>query len=470
VSDRWDDALDRAMPTRWVLDAAGTLGVRDAGWIGVGTRANRSSERVTVHGVSTHVPSGHAGAWSVADALAYLAASHRFEIDLSGLNPAVRDAPLVTRVSLSRTLGEQLAEVLEPYGMWVQREVEPSGDAPPSIRVVPLDQTARVRLEPAWDPGRPSSIVRTRIDVPARRSRRWVARGARPVVEDTFELLPGWDRALEVAPDSAFDRGQSSDFALYGNVFRRWVLNEDAAFEGPAFDLSAFFGQAVMPARLAFGACVTLDDAGQRRPPLIEFSLDEGATWSRFAEAVDVLGDRAGVRVEATSLSGPYLDAGRAGTLRVRVTASLTSPLPEEVARWRGNPFYSPAPDAVFDLAELYASRRVAAGSVHRAAIDAGELSAAMSEAPPRLAGWLNDRLERLEATGWRGGRAEVRLLGAWWTLRPGDRVFGGGGDGLNIEGGDEAIDGRGAVIERVRIVCDEGVDDGVWTDLTLQT
>lgn len=424
IIDGWSEQLDTTAKHRWMLDANGTLLDAPSGWLGVGGRANRSANPVSIGNATAYVPSSQQESWTVEQALGYIATIYGFTIDLRTVSSSTRSAELINRVGLTTSLDTQLNEVLEPYGLWARTAPRPSSTANPHIVIVDPQGTDRVRLAESVDRSSPTSVISQERSGRSSTSQQWIAQAGREICEGTFLLIGNWDVTLESAPDTAFDQAQSTEFPTYANVFRRWVLNEDASVEADAFDLSGFFGFTVDPRPIPFADCLTLDDTLNRRPPIAEYSIDAGSSWLGFAGRVLVLRDRAGIYLDMTTLPVGFVDAGRSGQLQVRVTASLQSPVPEEVTRWRGNPFFDVAPPERFDLSAVYQTRTVHSSSIHRARIDVGTLLADEQQAGPLLEGWLADRLQRTQGAGLSSGeRSTLRLSGWWWTLRPGDRI-----------------------------------------------
>ncbi len=357
--------------------------------------------------------------------------------------------------SLTATIGSRLEPLLTGLGLSIVQTLQlDQRQVRRALTVMPDRAGRRVALPWPDDAGRGGSVVSVSVDRQARPPRRWIARGDRPVVEDTFALQPGWDPSLEGQPDSDYGRLTSSDFSLYGSVYRAWVLNEDGVYSdepfnlGSAFDVGALFdlpGTVNKPMR--FGLCLSQDAAGRRLSPIIESSTDSGSNWSAYPGQALVMTDRAGVLLSDDVLPSAVLTAAKAGTLCLRVTASLTSPQPIEATRWDGNPFAGPAPTRVFDFENTYAWRHVASTSIHRPAIDAGILQADTADDRRGLRLRLQEHISQQPGPAI---AAKVVLHGAWTALRPGDRVFDALGRGLAIDGNPSSFGTRDARIQRI--------------------
>jgi hypothetical protein len=300
-------------------------------------------------------------------------------------------------------------------------------------------------------------------------ARPWIARAAGPVVESTFDLVPGWDGGLEGQADSEYSRDTSTDWPRYANVYRYWALNEDAHFtpapygRGQPFDLGACFDQAPMsPRPLRFLDNLTLADTGQRRPPLVEMSLDNGDTWTTYPGEVRIDHQRAAVHLRDATLPAAFLIAAKAGSAAVRVTASLQSPRPFEVARWRGNPFAGALPPRILNARDLFTPRRVSAQSLHHADVSAGALDALQSDPAHAMSQWLLEQIDRHDQSQTaRAGEARLTLAGANPLLRPGDRLFNSRAAGRDGADRDDAVAQQGATVAVVHCTWPDAETDG---------
>lgn len=274
-----------------------------------------------------------------------------------------------------------------------------------------------------------ASLVSHDTEAPASAAQRWTARGGPWRVESTFTLIPAWDASLEGRHDATYDRALSAGFPVYANVYRRWALNEDAAFAGEPFDLAALFGEdAIEPLPLPFGDALTLDANGERRRPSVEVSTDGEMSWAAWPGDATLSRSRAAVTFEDATLPQAYLAAVKTGHASVRVTASLRSPLPVERHRWRGNPFAGTTAEERIDLTDSASFRRVDPGSVNHAPIRAGVLQADEADDTALLDAALLEAVERPMRLG---GRATWVLAGVHPDLRIGDRLVCGDETGI---------------------------------------
>lgn len=423
VIDTWARQLDEsAARVRAWLDGV-LVSQLAGGRFRVGDDANRSPDRHPVAGRQVHVLQPGGEPWCLGEALRSFSAFHGLDLHLPpGL--AAWDQPLREEVSLDRSADSVLREWCETYGLVVAQTRRRVGGRLTAWRSVrPVAMSRRVGLPRAAVRGGDEAVRRVVSRVADRRPRRWLALGDRPTIESSFVLNPGWDPSREGEPDDAYDRGASGDFSRYANVYRRWVLNEDGRDRGPTFDLAALFAGVVevAPTAIPLGRCLTRDDAGRRLEPVVERSLDDGATWAVMDTPWTLLEDRAGVYFDAATLDASYLAAAKAGTARVRVTASLTAPRAIEAARWRGNLFNEPGAPYTLDASPLFTFRRVDPQSVHYPGVAAGQRDADERDDRGAMSRWLLARID--EAGPGVGGKvtADLELSGCRPELVAGD-------------------------------------------------
>lgn len=350
------------------------------------------------------------------------------------------ETAIVSSSPQTDTIAGRMEPALSSLGLTLLQELGIEGQrVHRSLALVPQGSGRLVALPWPDGHGRGGSVVSVEVDREPVPPRAWVAQGDQPVVEDTFVLQAGWDPGLQGQPDSDYGRLISSDFSRYGSVYRAWVLNEDGAYNdspfnlGSAFDVGALFGRpGTLVEPIRFRSCLTRSSSGRRLAPVIESSTDSGLSWSVYPGQSEVMTDRAGVQLTDDVLPGTILSAAKAGTLRLRVTASLTSPNPIEEKRWDGNPFAGPAPTRVVDFGDAFAWRYVAPTSIHHDAIEAGLLQADTVDGRALMRARLQAQVAdqpNAQAT------ARLDLVGAWTALRVGDRVRDALGPGVAIDG-----------------------------------
>lgn len=454
--DDWEDLLSRPADTIWWRNPNGSLVKRVSGLLAIGSNANRSAQTYAINGIQAHVIQPGSGlSWSVADALQTLSALSGLGLALRGLPREIANAQLMKAVDLTKPLKPALEGILEDYGLVIQRDLSRDGGAVTERRAVRPYATGRpIRI--VWADGTQSigDVLSVGSDQPAKAAQQWVARAGGWKVESSFVLVGGWDPALEGLADDEYDKQKSSDFATHADVYRRWVLNEDGLFSGapynrgPAFDLTGFFGNgAVDPQPITFESNVTLTDDGTPVKPIVQISTNSGAGWSIFAGAKEMLHGRAGVYLDPTALPTAFLAAAKSGTARVRVTASLISPVPIEIKRWHGNALVGTRPAKRLDVSALFSFRRVDPQSIHYAGIHSGLFTADVADHANRMLRWLIDKMAGLRAYAPSNGRASLQIAGTLPTLRPGDRLFDAGGPGLAADGRSQATSSVGATV-----------------------
>ncbi len=495
LTDRWDALLDQTLAAVWWQTDDGLLfdDTRPA-VMRTGSGGNRSHQVWPIGGrPSVHVFQEDGQAWTVGAALEAIDALAGLELNLAMIPGDVHNTPLQRAIDLAQPIGDILERLIEPCGLVVQRDLRREAGAVVEHRAVrPIDRGRTVTLAWARDDQPLGQVLEIDADRPSPAARRWVAEADGWVVESTFVLIGGWDPSLEGEPDSSYSKLNNPGFGPFENVFRLWALNEDGRFSaapfhrGDPFDLTTFFSEGldpdqapgpVRPRPLRFEPGLTLDDTGARRSAVVEFSLDSGQTWSLYTGPVVVRTDRAGVYLDDVTLDAAYLAAAKAGGARVRVTASLRSPVPVTAQRWSGNPFAGTVPKRRFDVGGAFGFRRVMApqagaepgagagpgapltmaaasiGSIHFNDIINGDLEADEVDQTAALASWLIHMVDRSgRVPGQDGGRARLDLSGAWPVLRVGDRLVNTAGGGTDAAGRAEAIAAQGAIASSLTV------------------
>lgn len=458
----WERLLELPPSAIWWLNDSGTVTTRDDGELDVGLKANRSLERHSVNGSAIYlIGDGTGEAWTVADALETISATAGLSLNLQGLTRDVIRAELMQSIDLTKPLSNALERILEPYQLCIVREMNRSGGLVVEQRFVrPISHGRPIRLGWGGEAASPSDLLSVDTDQPSRAARKWIARASGWMIESTFDLVGAWDPSLEGLSNDEYDRDLSSNFALYEDVYRRWVLNEDGYYSqplynrGPAFNLNGFFGvTGIATQTLPFGDNLTGTSIGNGYPPVVELSTNGGVDWTIATISIDELKDRAGVYLDPDTLPGDFLSAAKTGFARVRVTATLTNPLPVQLTRWQGNAFSPQLPDRVVDVSDHFFFRRVDPDSIHYAGVSSGNLVADEIDDTQRMFRWLVDTVTRDDQGGERlGGQAKLKLSGLWPMLRPGDKLLNVGGPSVAADGGSQALTGRGGTVRSVKL------------------
>ncbi len=455
--DAWDDMIAKPTDTIWGLNPAGSLIQRPAGKLMIGLEGNRSTGIFNVNGVMAHVIQDGSGlGWTVLSALETVSTLGGLSLSLRGLPRKIADADLVKAIDLTRPVSDALKSILEPYDLTIQRDITRLDGTVVERRAVrPISSGRPVRVVWADDERPLGDALVVKSERPAQTAQLWIARAGGWLVESTFNLSKGWDPALEGQPDDEYNKKKSSDFATYADVYRRWVLNEDGFFsgppynQGPAFGLTAFFGTGTVDSQpLEFKSNVTLQADGSPMKPVVEISTNNGSTWLPFTQSVMILDGRAGVYFNPTALTASFLAAAKAGSARVRVTASLQSPLRVELQRWNGSTFSAKLPPLVFDLSDVFRFQRIDTNSIHHSGVEVGTLVADQIDHTYKMHDWLVERTVRhVQGGAPSGGRATLELAGAWPLLRPGDRLLDVRGPGVAADGQAQALTRNGASV-----------------------
>lgn len=459
--DDWDERLSRPAESIWWRNLNGSLVEKDSGRLSVGPDANRSELTYAINGNDVHVIQPGSGlSWTVADALASLSAFSGLDLNLRGLPRETANEYLMISIDLAKPKKLALQAILDAYDLVIQRELVRSNGTISERRAVRPYATGRP-IKAVWaDDTRPiGDVLKFDSDQPAKAAQQWVARAGGWRVESSFVLVGGWDPALEGQADDEYDKDLSSDFTTYADVYRLWVLNEDGFFSGspynrgPAFDLTAFFGYGTIdPQPLVFQPNLTLTESGTPFKPVVEISTNSGAGWSIFSGAAQILDDRAGVYLDTTTLPTEFLAAAKTGTARVRLTATLTSPVPVEIKRWHGNAQLGTMPPNVVDVSSTFAFRRVDPQSAHYPYVQSGFYRADEADDSNRMLRWLVNKMARLAAYAPSNGRASLEIAGTLPMLRPGDRLFDVGGPGLAADGRAQAMSAVGAAVRSLEV------------------
>jgi len=371
--------------------------------------------------------------WALADLLAALSGDLNVEWSTDLLEPFLCSAPLLTNMSRLKSLRGILRMISDRFGLLMRVERRRgSNEAFGVWRTIDHGPVVSLRLDETGT---------SRI-----RDERWIARLAdcpgvmltatgQHRIEGTFSLRPGWDPDGEGLTVSEYDRSTSTDFASVREVFRRWVLNEDGAYNEPPysqseFDSRAYFDDPLEPKRvLRLESMFTNAWTDAEHRWCVEYSVDSGVSWADLAVRFLNLTDRGGLQIVENDLPSGFAAAGNAGSLRLRVTASLTAIQPTEQHRFIGNPFNARQIKRVIPLKDNLGLSRVGSTSRFYSDVRNGLLSAYehddtqmveryLAVVDPRAFGeksmidvslgpvdpsWrIGDRVRRFIGTGWR--------------------------------------------------------------------
>ncbi|MAE62305.1 MAG: hypothetical protein CMJ49_13230 [Planctomycetaceae bacterium] len=370
-----------------------------------------------------------AGQWSLSQSIRRINELTALNLSASLLAPAAARRTVSQRMFNGASIRLVLERVLTAHDLYLQRALRWDGRGVRESRHVRAAHDMRpVQLGLGDLADANSTINAVQSMLRAGRPAKLIAEADGQVVESTFTLVGGWDPALESLPDSEYARSTSTDFDAVAPVFRLWTLNEDGAWSdppfsrGPAFDLTALFddGRAVDAQPLVFRDALTQTDPGVSVGIVVDISTDSGSSWTRYPGQVVVLDDRAAVYLDDDALPAGFITAGKADAARVRVTASLRSPLPLTGTRWRGNPFAGSFQTHRFRLGRQFQHQRLSSNSKYFNDVRSAQREADEADDRPAMAQWLMDQAERLPREA---GELKLRTADLQIALRPGDRL-----------------------------------------------
>lgn len=161
---------------------------------------------------------------------------------------------------------------------------------------------------------------------------RYIGQGDVKRFEATFELVRGWDSALEETDYDKFSPSSNPQFIEVKDVYRRWVLNEAGDYsvppynQGDAFDFSGIFGSAdFVKRRRRFWPAISCDKQGRSMGYYLEVSFDNGQHWWQYLGAFENRLDECGIWLSSDRLDIDTWVAALKGVLKFRITASVLS-------------------------------------------------------------------------------------------------------------------------------------------------
>ncbi len=330
-------------------------------------------DTVTIRGRKGRLFSSAATArrWSVADALGYLLATEApgeivvpSQGELDGLAGGI-DLGRMNITGMSAL--EAMVQIAKRGGLGIRSSHAGLGVV--IYRVGGPGRVQNVRLQPAGEKLETdkTNLWRGSITFKQRPSHRGVlALGQRKQYESTFSLSKGWDTSLETSRWRDFTRSHSPDWTGLSDVYRKWVLNEHSQYSQSPWNLSTYnlssldSDDFLINAPRSFLPCLARDWAGNSLGIVVEFRLDSSSAWQRWTGPMWSSGDECSVYLSGDSLPGQYFQAAVAGTVQVRVTATVTSDvkLSAEITGDAGNI------RQVIDLADRAVFRKVHPTSV----------------------------------------------------------------------------------------------------------
>lgn len=315
-------------------------------------------------------------------------------------NPVMRyssivyDAPLSAdlRFRRGRYLPDYLDQLLPSlgFGWYVKQDMQPEvsggSDLEPKRKIAIYKHGAGVKRS-LWLQRRGELVnfstsnadnfsANVRIDDLANKI---VGYGGFETLELTVEMYRGWDDGDD---DLTIDQLAKNDrvypatqyFSGKENAWRLWVANEGGRYCGTRSgvapipnspnNLGVEFSGGFEHRNRPFQDCITQDEKGRRRRPVVEYSVDNGATW-RIAPndwGAVILTTEAGVYFNGTKIPEALRAAGVAA--RVRVTGSIEGDTRvSSTASRRGSSPNGRDITAVLDLHDRFHLRALASGA-----------------------------------------------------------------------------------------------------------
>lgn len=260
------------------------------------------------------------------------------------------DAPDINNVRLMRGkhLDQYLDALLRPYGYeWFldPTPFDPAGGGAPFLPEITIFRRGQgiekeLKLQQVGDELDPSKsntdhlTVKTDVGNLANEICGW---GSHEQKELTIELFRGWPEeddnleADDLRRSTPEDESPSQYHSGKQDVWRLWVGNEAGDYNGTRtevapieshLDLSGVFEMAI-PRRRTVEHCLTLAPDGQRRIPYLEWSLDDGETWSEVPPGTwVVLRDQIGIRFTTDTPPAELIEAGDEAKVRITCTIS----------------------------------------------------------------------------------------------------------------------------------------------------
>ena len=296
---------------------------------------------------------------------------------------------------------------------------------------------------------------------------RYIGRGEFKRFEATFELVKGWDAALEETDYDKFSASGNPQFMEVKDVYRKWVLNEAGDYseepynQGDAYDFSEIFGTSSYICRgRRFWPALSCDSQGKSMGYFLEVSYDNGEHWWQYLGAFENRLDECAIWLSSDRLDINTWVAALKGVLKFRLTASVVSDerLSCEISDGPVNSV-TPVVDSVITLPRQFKYRKVTGKSIFANSkaeglgqADEADDGKALYEYVRKKASLCSDAIEEFD----------VRTLHLLFDCRVGDVVTSSpeSKDLFGVRADNRSI----ARIERVRMDF-----DGQFTKLTIK-
>ncbi len=212
----------------------------------------------------------------------------------------------------------------------------PGETAPPQAIVFFKPECCReVELNCQW-PGQVIDISKTTIaSVTGKKNfspvtHRYIVQGDYKIYEATFELVKGWDSALEENDYDRYSPISNENFNEVRDVYRKWCLNEAGDYsqspynQGAAFDFSKIFENGLyIRQKRRFLPALTCGKDGTSIGYFLEVSYTGGSRWWPYMSSFKILLDQCGIWLSVEQLDADLWFAILKGLLKFRITASV---------------------------------------------------------------------------------------------------------------------------------------------------
>ncbi|MCE5340540.1 MAG: hypothetical protein LLF92_05355 [Planctomycetaceae bacterium] len=193
-----------------------------------------------------------------------------------------------------------------------------------------------VELNCQWQ-GETLNVSKTNIAQVTRKqnpviTNRYIVQGDYKIFEATFNLVKGWNPAIETTTYDLYSPTTNENFNNVRDVYRKWVLNESGDYtaspynQGSAFDFSKIFqtDKYIRKARRFYPSLACGDDGGSIGYYL-EMSYTNGSKWWHYMSSFKVLLDQCGIWLSVEQFDSDMWFAILKGVLKIRITASVLS-------------------------------------------------------------------------------------------------------------------------------------------------
>ncbi|HAL45739.1 MAG: hypothetical protein A2Y12_10795 [Planctomycetes bacterium GWF2_42_9] len=277
-------------------------------------------------------------AFKCADAIYYLlrtyiAAGELFYPTLAQLKALTNDCAIRDVDVTGLNLIDAIARCCKQCGL----KFKFSADSRAIVFYRPGSSSGReVELNCQWQ-GEKLDIAKTNIAEVSRKKNKvvtnqYIVQGDYKIFEATFNLVKGWNPALEANDYDRYSPNTNENFNDVRDVYRKWVLNEAGGYsaspynQGSVFDFAKIFeSEKYIRRKRRFLPSLTCGADGGSIGYYLEVSYTNGSKWWPYMNSFKVLLDQCGIWLSAEQLDTDLWYAIVKGVLKVRITASVVS-------------------------------------------------------------------------------------------------------------------------------------------------